>query len=107
MRRVAVRQPPRRRAAAASVSRLRQQANLAAPGMEGAELERHHRETLRVRGARGGMQPRPGEVVVDPACGTGGFLLAAHEHLKRNTNLDREIVADLEHARGGSSDGRR
>jgi type I restriction enzyme M protein len=25
------------------------------------------------------LQPRPGEVVADPACGTGGFLLAAHE----------------------------
>jgi type I restriction enzyme M protein len=24
------------------------------------------------------IQPHPGEVIVDPACGTGGFLLAAH-----------------------------
>ena len=29
--------------------------NLAAPAMEGAELERHYRETLRVLGTRGGM----------------------------------------------------
>ena len=36
------------------------------------------------------VQPRPGEVVVDPACGTGGFLLAAHEYLKRNTDRDRD-----------------
>ncbi len=35
------------------------------------------------------MQPRPGEVIVDPACGTGGFLLAAHEFLKKN-ELDRD-----------------
>jgi type I restriction enzyme M protein len=25
------------------------------------------------------LQPKPGETVADPACGTGGFLLAAHE----------------------------
>ncbi len=25
------------------------------------------------------LRPRPGETVADPACGTGGFLLAAHE----------------------------
>ena len=36
------------------------------------------------------VQPRPGEVVVDPACGTGGFLLAAHEYLKRGGDLDRD-----------------
>lgn len=27
------------------------------------------------------IQPRPGEVICDPACGTGGFLLAAYEYL--------------------------
>jgi type I restriction enzyme M protein len=37
------------------------------------------------------IQPRPGEVVVDPACGTGGFLLAVHEYVKhQNANLDRD-----------------
>ena len=140
-------------------------AKLAAPAMEGAELDRHYRETLRVLGARGGMlglifekaqnriqdpaklrrliveligredwsamaadvkgdayeglleknaqdvkggagqyftpraviqamvacvQPRPGEVVVDPACGTGGFLLAAHDYLTGHADLDRD-----------------
>lgn len=29
------------------------------------------------------VNPRPGEVICDPACGTAGFLLAAHEHLKK------------------------
>ncbi len=27
------------------------------------------------------LQPKPGETIADPACGTGGFLLAAHEWL--------------------------
>lgn len=26
--------------------------------------------------------PKPGEVICDPACGTGGFLLAAHSHIQ-------------------------
>jgi type I restriction-modification system DNA methylase subunit len=27
------------------------------------------------------VQPRPGEVISDPACGTGGFLLAGHGYV--------------------------
>lgn len=30
------------------------------------------------------MRPEPGMTICDPACGTGGFLLAAHEHISRN-----------------------
>ncbi|MDX2170450.1 MAG: class I SAM-dependent DNA methyltransferase [Deltaproteobacteria bacterium] len=30
------------------------------------------------------VAPRPGEAIVDPACGTGGFLLAAHTWLTRD-----------------------
>ena len=29
------------------------------------------------------VAPRPGEIVCDPACGSGGFLLAAYDYLKR------------------------
>lgn len=29
------------------------------------------------------IQPRLGETICDPACGTGGFLLAAHDYLRR------------------------
>ena len=37
------------------------------------------------------MRPQPGMTICDPACGTGGFLLAAHEHVVRNNpNLDRD-----------------
>jgi len=140
-------------------------ADLAAPQMEGVELEQHYRDTLHELGQQGGMlglifekaqnkiqdpaklrqlvveligkenwsamsadvkgdayegllernaqdtksgagqyftpralidaivdcvRPQPGEVVADPACGTGGFLLAAHEYVKNHFELDRD-----------------
>jgi type I restriction enzyme M protein len=34
--------------------------------------------------------PRPGEVIIDPACGTGGFLLLAHNYLASHYDLDKE-----------------
>lgn len=139
--------------------------DLAAPHMEGIELEQHYREALRVLGQQGGMlglifekaqnriqdpaklrqlvveligkedwssmsadvkgdayegllernaqdvkggagqyftpravidaivdciRPQPGEIVADPACGTGGFLLAVHEYIKQHAELDRD-----------------
>lgn len=33
--------------------------------------------------------PEPGQAICDPACGTGGFLLAAHDYLVKNYSLDR------------------
>ncbi|MCB9700233.1 MAG: SAM-dependent DNA methyltransferase, partial [Alphaproteobacteria bacterium] len=37
------------------------------------------------------VAPRPGETIVDPACGTGGFLLAAHQWLTaEHPDLTRE-----------------
>ena len=35
------------------------------------------------------MHPEPGMTICDPACGTGGFLLAAHEHISTHP-LDRQ-----------------
>src|SRR5690606_15540405 len=35
-------------------------------------------------------RPQPREVIADPACGTGGFLLSAHEFVKNNYELDRD-----------------
>ncbi|NIF47732.1 N-6 DNA methylase [Enterobacter sp. Ap-1006] len=32
------------------------------------------------------IKPRPGEVIQDPAAGTAGFLIAAHEYIKRITD---------------------
>jgi type I restriction enzyme M protein len=34
-----------------------------------------------VRGIVQCIDPQPGEVICDPACGTGGFLLAAHRYI--------------------------
>ncbi len=43
------------------------------------------------------VRPQPGETIIDPACGTGGFLLAAHAYLTgANENLTKE---DREHLR--------
>ena len=36
------------------------------------------------------IQPQPGELVIDPACGTGGFLLAAHAYISSHFQLDRD-----------------
>jgi type I restriction enzyme M protein len=36
------------------------------------------------------VQPKPGETICDPACGTGGFLLAAHDYIARRDDLDRD-----------------
>jgi type I restriction enzyme M protein len=34
------------------------------------------------------MRPEPGMKICDPACGTGGFLLAAHDYIAANSMLD-------------------
>ena len=36
------------------------------------------------------MRPEPGMTICDPACGTGGFLLAAHDYIARHHHLDRD-----------------
>ena len=46
------------------------------------------------------MNLRPGETICDPACGTGGFLLAAHAHLSdpRKKRLSRQQTEELKNA---------
>ncbi|MEO9459883.1 MAG: class I SAM-dependent DNA methyltransferase [Lentilitoribacter sp.] len=43
------------------------------------------------------VNPRIGETVVDPACGTGGFLLTAYDHMKGQSQ-DREKLKTLREA---------
>lgn len=35
------------------------------------------------------MRPEPSKTIADPACGTGGFLLAAYDFLTQNHDLDK------------------
>jgi len=43
------------------------------------------------------MQPRPGDTICDPACGTGGFLLSAYDYVKESARykLDRDQLRHL------------
>jgi type I restriction enzyme M protein len=40
------------------------------------------------------MNPRLGEVILDPACGTGGFLVESFKHLEKQckTVEDRQLL---------------
>lgn len=42
------------------------------------------------------MQPKPGEIICDPACGTSGFLIAASEYLMEDEERKREVLFDKE-----------
>lgn len=43
------------------------------------------------------IKPRPGEVICDPACGTGGFLLAAYDYLAKHYKLDKKQKEHLKY----------
>lgn len=36
------------------------------------------------------VRPEPKKTIIDPACGTGGFFLAAYDHIINNNDLNRE-----------------
>lgn len=36
------------------------------------------------------IRPAPNKTIIDPACGTGGFFLAAYDYIVANHDLDRE-----------------
>jgi type I restriction enzyme M protein len=41
------------------------------------------------------MRPESGQLIHDPACGTGGFLLAVHDYITHNYQLDRDDLRFL------------
>jgi type I restriction enzyme M protein len=49
------------------------------------------------------MRPAPGQTIHDPACGTGGFLLVAHDYVANHNELDRDQKKHLKlHAVSGN-----
>lgn len=44
------------------------------------------------------VDPKPGEIVLDPACGTGGFLVEAYKHIRENyrDQLDARKLRQLD-----------
>jgi type I restriction enzyme M protein len=36
------------------------------------------------------VRPEPAEIIADPACGTGGFLLSAHTYVATHYKLDKD-----------------
>ena len=43
------------------------------------------------------IRPEPMKVIADPACGTGGFFLAAYDFIAANPNLDQERTKFLKY----------
>ncbi len=43
------------------------------------------------------VRPQPNKTIADPACGTGGFFLAAYDHLVANHQLNKTQKAFLKH----------
>jgi len=41
------------------------------------------------------MKPQPSETICDPACGTGGFLLIAHDFVRNHNKLDKKQLTFL------------
>ena len=41
------------------------------------------------------MRPEPMQTICDPACGTGGFFLAAYNYISKNFNLNRDQKESL------------
>ena len=46
------------------------------------------------------VDPEPGEIIFDPACGTGGFLSGSFEHVKEKIDTAKELKILKENIRG-------
>jgi len=61
----------------------------------GAGLEQYFTPRPLIRALVDVMQPQPNETICDPACGTGGFLLLAHEFIRNHNKLDKKQLTFL------------
>jgi type I restriction enzyme M protein len=43
------------------------------------------------------MKPEPGKEIIDPACGTGGFLISAHNYIAKHFQLDKDQKQHLKY----------
>ncbi|MFZ3167878.1 MAG: class I SAM-dependent DNA methyltransferase [Candidatus Methanoperedens sp.] len=43
------------------------------------------------------IKPQPGATICDPACGTGGFILASHDYISKHFSLDIEHMKSLKY----------
>jgi type I restriction enzyme M protein len=50
------------------------------------------------------MRPEPGMTINDPACGTGGFIIAAHDYISSNYQLDVDQKRFLKQGTFGGKD---
>ncbi len=50
-----------------------------------------------IKGIVEAVDPEPGQEICDPAAGTGGFFLAAHDHITENYQLDKQQKQFLQH----------
>jgi len=46
------------------------------------------------------VNPQPGETILDPACGTGGFLTGAYEHVKAGIDTPEDLAELKRNIRG-------
>ncbi len=50
-----------------------------------------------IKGIVEAVEPEPDQEICDPACGTGGFFLAAHDYITENYQLNKEQKQFLQH----------
>ncbi len=50
-----------------------------------------------IKGIVEAVQPEPDQKICDPACGTGGFFLSAHDYVTENHQLDKQQKQFLQH----------
>ena len=56
---------------------------------KGSKLGQYFTPRALIRAMVACVRPEPNKTIADPACGTGGFFLAAYDYLVEQHNLDK------------------